>query len=84
MESKINSPEARVSFLVANALKSIGWILLFLINWKMGLALFSLEVGKRIETDLHFRSHMSIIENILDSLKFLLKRDDVTKKVKNN
>lgn len=87
MEHRINSPEARKSYLVAVLLKFVGWVLLFAINWKMGLALFSLEVGKRIESDLHFRSHMGIIENILSSLGSLIKKDNVTeesKSVKNN
>ena len=79
-----------LQFRAAYFLSAVGWLILFLTNWKVALGCFCVAVGAKMENNLRESSLLNIIESILSSLKSLIKKDDITeesekiKKIKNN
>jgi hypothetical protein len=78
---------SKKTLIISAVIKISGWAILFYLDWRLGFAIYLIMVGDRIERDLHSEQNMTIMENILSSLRSLIKKDDVTEeseKIKNN
>lgn len=56
--------------------KLTGWTILFIISWKMGIAITLILFGQKIEKDLIIDKIINTIENMLLSLGALIQREN--------
>lgn len=79
----LNSP-LKDTILFSLLIKISGWITLFILNWKIGVAIFIILIGDKIQRNLIDRINLNTTNSIIATLNNMLKINDDTSKIDND